>query len=191
MPSSALQWRWVTWRLFHVHRLDLAILPAIGQWHAPASRHADSNNKHRITSNNSAAITRRTSDLSVYEAVLHPDEGVQQAQAVNSAKKDATTARRAPAINRPRNVVTVPQNNVARAAHANQSYGDHRRKVGNSCSAPGARAEARDELCNSGCCYKPLYRDFLTRARSTHVWPLWTLASRTPSGQSLCPQNAA
>ena len=122
---------------------------------------------HRITSNNSAAITRRTSDLSVYEAVLHPDEGVQQAQAVNSAKKDATTARRAPAINRPRNVVTVPQNNVARAAHANQSYGDHRRKVGNSCSAPGARAETRDELCNSGCCYKPLYRDFLTTARST------------------------
>ena len=98
---------------------------------------------------------------------MHPDEGVQQAQAVNSAEKDATTARRAPAINRPRNVVTVPQNNVARAAHANQSYGDHRRKVGNSCSAPGARAETRDELCNSGCCYKPLYRDFLTTARST------------------------
>jgi len=100
---------------------------------------------------------------------LHPDEGVQQAQAVNSAKKDATTARRAPAINRPRNVVTVPQNNVARTAHANQSYGDHRRKVGNSCSAPGARAETRDELCNSGCCYKPLYRDFLTTARSTCI----------------------
>ena len=29
--------------------------------------------------------------------ILHPDEGVQQAQAVKSAGKDATIARRAPA----------------------------------------------------------------------------------------------
>jgi len=66
--------------------------------------------------------------------------------------------------------VTVPQNNVARVAHANQSYCDNRKKVANTGSqhfrCARARAGACDENCNSRRRYRPIFRN-PTKARST------------------------